>query len=360
MKLQAVYFDGKTPVQREMAVDWNNGVWVLTKLDRAWYPQDVDIDWLASELYVINRCTLESLIFHNLHPSELIRLGLWKHTRSSSYKFRQAMAWAVLVLVMFFGIFKGLRPMSYLIAHSVPSHNERLVFDKIIPIAFLNESRCTQEDAQLMLQSLGNKLIEPGEPPVSYEILNWKVPNAFAFPGRRVYVTQGLLNILSHSEQLLAVLGHEKGHVELRHSLTETIHSLISRFLWSMAVGDFSGALIVDLRLAQDLSDASYSRELESEADQFGAQKLLALGHDPKALGSALKGMEAAGAENLKDVTSNVPRWILYILNPIEKLFSTHPETESRVKLMQEPYTSISPREALSLDQWKFLQNSCK
>ncbi|HWU42267.1 MAG TPA: M48 family metalloprotease, partial [Bdellovibrio sp.] len=43
-------------------------------------------------------------------------------------------------------------------------------------------------------------------------------PNAFAFPGGDIFVTVGLIGILSDLDSLMFVLGHEVGHVVARHS----------------------------------------------------------------------------------------------------------------------------------------------
>src|SRR5690242_3211255 len=52
----------------------------------------------------------------------------------------------------------------------------------------------------------------------SFRIVDAEIVNAFALPGGYVYVNRGLIEEAGNKSELAGVLGHEIGHVLLRHS----------------------------------------------------------------------------------------------------------------------------------------------
>ena len=69
--------------------------------------------------------------------------------------------------------------------------------------------------------------------------------NAFALPSGTVIITDQLVELANNDEQLLSILAHEVGHVELRHGLKHVIQSSMLSFiiLW------ITGILVVHQRL---------------------------------------------------------------------------------------------------------------
>ena len=57
--------------------------------------------------------------------------------------------------------------------------------------------------------------------PWAFHVVDDPTPNAFALPGGFIYVTRGILNLLTSEAQLAGVLGHEVAHVTARHSVTQ-------------------------------------------------------------------------------------------------------------------------------------------
>ena len=92
-------------------------------------------------------------------------------------------------------------------------------------------------------------------------------PNAFAFPGGTVGVTQGLLDTVESETGLAAVLGHELGHHQDRHPLKRLGRVLVFRVASSLVFGGGSNS-VVDASLK--IAESSYSRSQELEADAFG------------------------------------------------------------------------------------------
>ncbi|ACE84876.1 M48 family metallopeptidase [Cellvibrio japonicus] len=91
--------------------------------------------------------------------------------------------------------------------------------------------------------------------------------NAFALPDGTVVFTDEIVHLAHNDDELLAVLAHEIGHVRYRHGLRATIQGAVLSFAISMLIGDVSaaGELLASLPLL--LTTSSYSRDFEREAD---------------------------------------------------------------------------------------------
>jgi heat shock protein HtpX len=181
-------------------------------------------------------------------------------------------------------------------------------------------------------------------------------PNAFA-TGRNpqhavVAVTSGIQRMLSQDE-LEGVIAHELAHVKNRDILTSSIAATMAAAITLLArFGFFFGggrdrnlfatlAMLIVAPLAAFLIQAAISRSREYAADRGGAE----ICGRPRALAGALKKLEAGAKQvpmNHSDQTSDATAH-MFIVNPfsggmsgVRRLFSTHPATEERVRLLEE------------------------
>ncbi len=115
--------------------------------------------------------------------------------------------------------------------------------------------------------------------------------NAMALPDGTLVVTDQLVALAKHDDEIVAVLTHELGHVQRRHGLRMLIQSSIVAFVVTFYIGDVSS---VAAGLPTLLLQARYSRNHEIEADAFGAAMLKANGISPRRLGDMLAKLEAA------------------------------------------------------------------
>ncbi|WP_174873422.1 M48 family metallopeptidase [Vogesella oryzae] len=140
-------------------------------------------------------------------------------------------------------------------------------------------------------------------------------PNAFALPGGTIVVTDQLLRIINRPDELAAILAHEAGHVEGRHSLRSAVENLGVLAALTLITGDASS---LTLALPVALANASYSREHEREADSFAFAALRRQGLSPCLLGYGLQRIE-------KEVRSD------RAANPDQhSWFASHPATSDR------------------------------
>ena len=64
--------------------------------------------------------------------------------------------------------------------------------------------------------------------------------NAFTLSGGRIYVNKGLLKFCDSAEQLAAVLAHEMGHVEKRHTISKLVKEFGLKIVFSVLGGGCS------------------------------------------------------------------------------------------------------------------------
>jgi len=183
-------------------------------------------------------------------------------------------------------------------------------------------------------------------------------PNAFA-TGRNEYhaavsVTKGLLQIVDDRE-LRGVLSHELSHVVNHDILIGSIAAGIAMsitFLTRFAlffgggsrdrnnpIGPFALLFAWVLApIAAAIIQLAVSRSREYQADDSGAH----LSHDPLALASALRKLEAYSKQIAAPATVGPAGAHLFIVNPLAgrrsgfaNLFSTHPRTEDRIARLE-------------------------
>ena len=233
-------------------------------------------------------------------------------------------------------------------------------FSDKIALRFAGAHPVSEADAPDLYRIAGRVAQIANIPMPRVYVIDQAAPNAFA-TGRDpqhavVAATRGIMEITNERE-LTAVLAHEVGHVKNRDTLimavVATIAGAISMLAqmaqWSLWMGGGrrddrdSGSLgmigmiagIILLPLAAMLVQLAVSRSREYGADDQSA----ALTHDPLALASALRKLDAYGKKVPLPVNPAVaPLFIVQPLLPggMSGLFSTHPPIEERIARLQQ------------------------
>ncbi|SMC69268.1 Tat (twin-arginine translocation) pathway signal sequence [Desulfocicer vacuolatum DSM 3385] len=139
------------------------------------------------------------------------------------------------------------------------------------------------------IAGVGNKLASKThrlDMPYSFRCVNATYVNAYAFPGGSIAVTRGILLKLSNEAELAALLGHELGHVNARHSAEQMSKASLS----SLLIGGVSAVIGAKNSQLGELTQkigmvgqgallARYSRDNEREADALGNEYMVVSGY---------------------------------------------------------------------------------
>ncbi|WP_445193122.1 M48 family metalloprotease [Sphingomonas sp. Tas61C01] len=163
----------------------------------------------------------------------------------------------------------------------------------------------------------------PGQ--CTFTLVNSDVVNAFAVPGCYIYVTRGLVAVMTNEAELASVIGHEVGHIVASHSQRQQRRSLWRR-LGVIAVGLTGSDRLTRLAgQAAQYFTLRYSRNQENEADDLGVRYLRATGYDPYAaaemLGALGRQQRFMLSTDGRDEARSIPEWTL-----------SHPLTEHRIE----------------------------
>ena len=170
-------------------------------------------------------------------------------------------------------------------------------------------------------------------------------PNALALPGGVVVVTDQLVNIMAADEQVVAVLAHELGHVEQRHSMRVLLQSSVTALVTMAVFGDASAIAGLAATIPTALAHSGFSRDFEREADQFAFDLLRKSGQRPADLGAALARLQAAHQRDSDEDKSYQEQRAKEGKRPARNTrrrgvdmgyFSTHPATDERIRAANE------------------------
>ncbi len=181
--------------------------------------------------------------------------------------------------------------------------------------------------------TVGAKLSRHSEMPGivwTFTVLNNSQVNAFALPGGYVYITRGLLALVSNEAEMAGVLAHEIGHVTARHT-AQRYSTTIATSLGIQVLGALGQAAGLSSGLGNIAAVGAqaalqgYSREQELESDKLAVRYLSRAGYSPQSMHSFFKklrvhqrieGMEEGDPDRAE--RSNI--------------MATHPRTAERIE----------------------------
>ncbi len=158
--------------------------------------------------------------------------------------------------------------------------------------------------------------------PYNFHVVNANYVNAYAFPGGSIACTRGIMLSLDNEAELAALLGHELGHVNARHTAQQMSKGMLTQAVIGgvAAAAGTQGAIYGDL--ASQLGQfgagallASYSRDNERQADDLGMEYMVKSGYSSE------------GMVGLMDMLNSMGR---HQPSAIELMFATHPMSQER------------------------------
>ena len=165
--------------------------------------------------------------------------------------------------------------------------------------------------------------------------------NALALPNGTIVFTDEMVNLATDDHELVAILGHEIGHVIHRHILRRIIQNSSTSILIIFMTGDVSSASSLVLALPTLLFNLSYSRDFEIEADNFAYDFLIKNNLDPESFAQIMQRLKDYNFKKLncndseieichKDKTPSEDE--AGFIKKITPYLSTHPDIENRIR----------------------------
>lgn len=180
------------------------------------------------------------------------------------------------------------------------------------------------------LAGLTAGLTEVDGVPLNFKVYQTREVNAFACADGSVRVYTGIMDLMTDDE-LLGVIGHEIGHVAMKHSRKAMQNALLTDAAFEGVASTGSvAATLTDSQLGalgKTIVNAQYSKKQETEADDFGYDFLKGAGKNPWAIAKAFEKLQAASGESGMQGSS------------LANLFSSHPDTATRIKRVSERAT---------------------
>ncbi|NTS77634.1 M48 family metallopeptidase [Catenovulum sp. SM1970] len=169
-----------------------------------------------------------------------------------------------------------------------------------------------------LFQALVPEQSEHAELTKTYQLLfrSWEEkPNAFALANGTIVITDEMISLLNDDKQVQAVLLHEIGHVHHNHVVESMVKVSIVSVTLSILLGDISAVADILVSGASIGIGAKFSRDAETQADEYAAARLVALHGDNQAMVEVLQKLKTVSDEN-----ANYTSWL-----------SSHPALDERV-----------------------------
>lgn len=173
------------------------------------------------------------------------------------------------------------------------------------------------------LANLTKNITQVGNFPANFKVYLTKDVNAFACGDGSVRVYSGLMDLMNDAE-LMAVVGHEIGHV-VNSDSRKAMQDSYRRAAATTALGAISptaGALAEGAlgQIANAYASAQYSQKQEYAADDYGYNFTTKLGYPKESMANSLK--KLLSLEGSNGISTSA----------VQSLFSDHPTTQKRLE----------------------------
>lgn len=334
--MQGHYYDGQSAAAQAVDITLVDDVWVLCGAE-------FELRWPLSQVNISERLgnTPRRLTFSAGGHCEVTDLAaldaLLVHTqtqRSWLDAMQHSFAWAGIASVAFVAVlifsYVYLLPWSaQVMAQRLPS----IVLQKMGSSTLSTLDRVMLQPSQLdatRQQTLARafaQLTPLTAAQMPYRIEFRSAPkmgaNAFALPDGTIVLLDELVVLTQNDDEIVAVLAHERAHVEQRHAARMVLQSSAVGLLMTWYMGDVSSLLAT---VPSVVMQAQYSREMEAEADEIAKQTLRANHLSSCLLGTMLEKLEAAHQAS-PATTRNADDVVMDYL-------SSHPATAERIQQM--------------------------
>ena len=358
----ATYYDGKSaeahPVSvvaegHQLAIQQISGpvlaMWPYTDIfavnaNYRSQPLRLGCDGFEDARLVITEAETEAYLRLHL-PQALFKQGSLTKTLGAAAVF------GILTVTVLAGLYYTIPLLAEPIAQRIPLETEQQIGDDMAASLLERWPQCEQgagDEGWAALQQLTDLLTEGTliQDRVNVSLVDSAIENAFALPGGYVMVTGPLIASMEGPEELAAVLAHEFGHVEHRHSMVALTRYMGTSFLVQLITGGGGGSSQWILIAGSELANISYSREFEREADQYAIDRLLETGIGTQGMVNFFERLAEQEAEDGGG------------FRPLQTFVRTHPFSDDRAQ-HAETFAQEGTHAAMTEEAWQAIKSIC-
>ena len=209
---------------------------------------------------------------------------------------------ALIAAMVVFGYVYGLPALAERVAARVPIETEQAMGDQAI--AWLDQQGWftpsqldlpTRERVHAGFADLSRGLPLQANYRLEFRASKSLGANAMAFPGGAIVVTDDTVSMAQSQDETMAILAHEIGHQEHRHALRLMLQSSGAAMVAATVTADGASLGLAVGGFPLLLANARYSREFESDADDFAFARLSESGISPAAFADIMERIAKQG-----------------------------------------------------------------
>jgi len=202
------------------------------------------------------------------------------------------------------------------------------------------------DEAARILNEMAHRIMARSNVPHRDEIwitvVDAPFPNAFALPDNSIIVTDDLIQLAGHPDELTGVIAHEIAHIERNHVMTNIIRQMGAGIFFDVVFGGAGAGQAIAVA-SVNLAGLRYSRGDEEEADARGLDYLDAAGIDTGGLARLFERFRELHEEHGGEVPT---------------LLSSHPATPARTAAARaRSRQGLAP--SLSDRDWRVVRQAC-
>jgi predicted Zn-dependent protease len=230
---------------------------------------------------------------------------------------------ALLAALLLGGYFFGLPAVAERVVRHIPLNTERALGEQVLTWLDSNTwfaPTQIDEQTQFLIRQDFAELYQDLPLAAQYRLAFRHAPligaNAFALPGGTIVITDAMVHAAKSLDEIAAVLAHEIGHVERRHAMRHLLQDSAVALVVATVTADAASLSVAVAGVPTLLVQAKYSREFESEADDFAFALLKQHGRSPETFATFMERL--AGEDSNKGARLG--------------FLATHPLTAERVR----------------------------
>jgi predicted Zn-dependent protease len=236
----------------------------------------------------------------------------------------------VLKLVVLFGALWGIFTFAHLHlpggkhALTVPISTEEKIGKALTKVVLEENKQYNDSVLDTAMAIITNRLVAcigPTDFNYHFRVLDSRQINAFTLPGANIFVYSKLVEFCNSPDELAAVIAHEIGHAEKRHTIDRLEKELGLTVVFSILTGG-NGTVLNEI--TRTATSTVFDREQEREADDYAFHLLDKAGISPVVFAALFRRINAEQGTNSLDF----------------QILRTHPDNNSRIKAALEYKTS--------------------